>query len=81
MKAPGVEESSHMAQEVFDRAAARGLHLALVQMPVAFLRREAGIWPSAANDAMVTCLRSVLMKPEHLTWVDEIWKRLDQAAG
>jgi hypothetical protein len=50
-------------------------------MPVAFLRREADIWPSAADAAMVTCLRSVLMKPEHLTWVDEIWKRLDQAAG
>jgi tyrosine decarboxylase/aspartate 1-decarboxylase len=22
----------------------------------------------------VTCLRSVLMKPEHLDWVDRIWE-------
>jgi hypothetical protein len=25
---------------------------------------------------MVTCLRSVLMKPEHETWLDRIWDRL-----
>ena len=25
----------------------------------------------------VTCLRSVLMKPEHLDWIDEIWKILN----
>jgi hypothetical protein len=24
----------------------------------------------------VTCLRSVLMKPEHETWLDRIWERL-----
>jgi hypothetical protein len=27
----------------------------------------------------VTCLRSVLMKPEHLDWVDGIWERLQAA--
>jgi len=27
----------------------------------------------------VTCLRSVLMKPEHLAWLDEIWSRLSAA--
>jgi hypothetical protein len=25
---------------------------------------------------MVTCLRSVLMKPEHEAWLDRIWQRL-----
>jgi hypothetical protein len=29
---------------------------------------------------MVTCLRSVLMKPEHLLWLDHLWQRLDAAA-
>jgi hypothetical protein len=24
----------------------------------------------------VTCLRSVLMKPEHEAWLDRIWERL-----
>jgi hypothetical protein len=28
----------------------------------------------------VTCLRSVLMKPEHLLWLDQICQRLDAAA-
>jgi hypothetical protein len=28
----------------------------------------------------VTCLRSVLMKPEHLLWLDQIGQRLDAAA-
>jgi glutamate/tyrosine decarboxylase-like PLP-dependent enzyme len=26
-----------------------------------------------------TCLRSVLMKPQHAEWLDEIWERLDRA--
>ena len=29
---------------------------------------------------MIPCLRSVLMKPEHLAWADRIWEILDQAA-
>jgi hypothetical protein len=24
----------------------------------------------------VTCLRSVLMKPEHKAWLDQIWEKL-----
>ena len=28
----------------------------------------------------ITCLRSVLMKPEHREWLDTIWSILDQAA-
>jgi hypothetical protein len=29
----------------------------------------------------LTCLRSVLMKPEHREWAERIWEILDQAAG
>jgi tyrosine decarboxylase/aspartate 1-decarboxylase len=72
-----VEESSERARTVFEEAAKRDLHLALVQMPVSLF--AAGTWPSAAQDATVTCLRSVLMKPEHLVWINEIWTRLDGA--
>jgi tyrosine decarboxylase / aspartate 1-decarboxylase len=82
--APTVEESSRLAQLVFDRAAELDLHLALVQLPLHFMRnlatRDASIWANEADDAKITCLRSVLMKPEHLDWIEEIWKRLDQAA-
>jgi tyrosine decarboxylase / aspartate 1-decarboxylase len=80
--APTLNDSSQFAQHVFDLAAGQDLHLALVQLPVAFFRSPADdhIWPSAPDDSKVTCLRSVLMKPEHLTWTGEIWNRLDHAA-
>jgi glutamate/tyrosine decarboxylase-like PLP-dependent enzyme len=69
---------SEQAQKVFDACPRRGLHLALVQLP--------GKWFGAAGGAKneagtVTCLRSVLMKPEHEAWMDEIWERLSAACG
>jgi tyrosine decarboxylase/aspartate 1-decarboxylase len=70
-------ESSRRAQEVFDRAAKHDLHLALAQIPPRIFR-EAG-WTSEHQPSAVTCLRSVLMKPEHLAWVDEIGRRLRNA--
>jgi hypothetical protein len=30
---------------------------------------------------LVTCLRSVLMKPEHEAWLDRIWERLTAACA
>ena len=36
--------------------------------------------PSQTRDT-VTCLRSVLMKPEHEEWLDEIWERLSAACA
>jgi hypothetical protein len=33
------------------------------------------------DDETITCLRSVLMKPEHKDWVQEIWDILDQSAA
>jgi glutamate/tyrosine decarboxylase-like PLP-dependent enzyme len=69
-----LEESSMRAQAIFDRAAEQDLHLALVRLPVAFF--GARHWPGAGEDGHVTALRSVLMKPEHDSWIDEIWKRL-----
>jgi glutamate/tyrosine decarboxylase-like PLP-dependent enzyme len=69
-------KASEQARAVFDACARRGLHLALVQLP--------GSWFWARNRAQneagaLTCLRSVLMKPEHEAWMDEIWERLSAA--
>ena len=36
---------------------------------------------SAPGSPTVTCLRSVLMKPEHLDWIDRIWEILDEATA
>ena len=76
-RAGSLGESSRRAQEVFDRAAQGGLHLALAHLPARFF--ATGNWPDAEDDSTVTCLRSVLMKPEHLAWVEEIAARLRQA--
>ena len=79
LKAKNPEQSSDLAQKVFDACAARDLHLALVQLPLNWFEPSAGPEPEshAANNAeMVTCLRSVLMKPEHEAWLDRIWERL-----
>jgi len=74
LSAHSLAESSRLAQQVFDRAAQENLHLALVHLPVAFFGVEH--WPGAKADDKVTCLRSVLMKPEHDDWIPQIWERL-----
>jgi tyrosine decarboxylase/aspartate 1-decarboxylase len=69
--------SSRLAQQIFDAAAGKNLHLALAQLPSSFF--PAGSWSD--QHQTVTCLRSVLMKTEHLTWLHEIWSRLSQVTG
>lgn len=66
---------STLSRKMFDNAAARNLHLALVELPESLL---ASHWPSVEFDTpSVLCLRSCLMKPEHAEWMDEIWGILD----
>jgi tyrosine decarboxylase / aspartate 1-decarboxylase len=77
VRAETVAESSRRAHQVFDEAAKLDLHLALAQMP-ARIFAGAG-WPEEQQGSNVTCLRSVLMKAEHLVWVEEIGKRLQKA--
>jgi tyrosine decarboxylase / aspartate 1-decarboxylase len=77
VQAATLGEASERAQEIFDRAAAGGLHLALANLPARFF--AGANWKDAGSDSTVTCLRSVLMKPEHLSWVEEIEKRLAEA--
>jgi tyrosine decarboxylase / aspartate 1-decarboxylase len=78
VKAASVAEASRLAQAIFDEAAKHDLHLALAQLPVGLFHEAA--WPDAASHSTVTCLRSVLMKPEHLDWVDRIWQILIAAS-
>lgn len=78
VRGESVGESSRRAQEVFAGAAQEGLHLALANLPVRFFPKAG--WRDAKPDGTVTCLRSVLMKPEHLAWEGEIGDRLSRAA-
>jgi len=77
LQAGSVSDASKLARRIFDKAARRNLHLALVQLPVAFF--EFG--PMKVDQETVTCLRSVLMKPEHLDWIERIWSILDAATA
>src|ERR1700733_14388116 len=81
VRAETPEASSALARQIFDEAAGRDLHLALAKLPARFFQKKS--WknlPPDDSETMVTCLRSVLMKPEHLLWLDQLWQRLDAAA-
>jgi tyrosine decarboxylase/aspartate 1-decarboxylase len=65
-----LDGASDRAQRIFDACAGRNLHLALVQLPQRWFRPEGVPLPVGVK---VTCLRSVLMKPEHEAWLDRIW--------
>jgi len=68
---------SEHASEVFHRAASKDLHLALIELPVDMVRHY---WPDLiANRDTVRVLRSCLMKPEHLDWLDDMWPLLEAA--
>jgi hypothetical protein len=73
LKANAPEESSRLALQVFDACAVQHLHLALVQLPLSWFVPPKN---DPNTDALVTCLRSVLMKPEHQAWLDQIWQKL-----
>jgi tyrosine decarboxylase / aspartate 1-decarboxylase len=76
VRAESVSISSRLAQEIFQSAAGEGLHLALTQLSGSFFPQ--GSWPDQSQHASITCLRSVLMKPEHLKWVDTIFEMLSR---
>jgi glutamate/tyrosine decarboxylase-like PLP-dependent enzyme len=66
--------ASNKARALFDAAARKDLHLALIDVPIEIAGHY---WPGLeANRKSVTCLRSCLMKPEHLDWIDDIWSPL-----
>jgi tyrosine decarboxylase/aspartate 1-decarboxylase len=67
---------SERSDHIFDAAAQENLHLAKFKFPTSILKSH---WMDVDFDQdTVVCLRSVLMKPEHLEWVDQIWEILDR---
>jgi tyrosine decarboxylase / aspartate 1-decarboxylase len=76
-RAGSVSESSEMSRKIFATAARRNLHLAVAELPVEFFAGNLGAMKKDRNS--VTCLRSVLMKPEHREWVGRIWEILSEA--
>jgi tyrosine decarboxylase/aspartate 1-decarboxylase len=70
---------SKRSEQIFNAAAEENLHLATFKYPSSLLHDK---WPDVDFDQQyVTCLRSCLMKPEHLDWVDNIWGILSKVAN
>ncbi len=74
-----ISEASEAASEFFEAAAERDLHLALATLPSRFF--EDSLQDTARDSETVTCLRSCLMKPEHLDWVERIYEIISDLAS
>jgi len=75
-KGDSLAEISAKSRRIFEAAAQLGLHLAVAELPVKFWR---GLCAEGERTT-VTCLRSVLMKQEHLEWMERIVGLLEQAS-
>jgi tyrosine decarboxylase / aspartate 1-decarboxylase len=76
--ARSASEISVRSQQSFDAAAKHGLHLALIRLPTRFFSGSPRAFDRDRDT--VLCLRSVLMKPEHLAWLPRLWDLLSRAA-
>jgi glutamate/tyrosine decarboxylase-like PLP-dependent enzyme len=73
-RAQSASVASQLAKDIFTQAAKNHLHLAIAHLPIKFFTN---VYPQMVYDQdQITCLRSCLMKPEHLEWIDEIWQLL-----
>ena len=77
-RAGSISEASEGSRMIFKAAARMNLHLAVAELPVKFF--EANLGGMKKDRETITCLRSVLMKPEHREWVGKIWEILGEAA-
>jgi glutamate/tyrosine decarboxylase-like PLP-dependent enzyme len=76
-RAECASEVSDRSRRLFDEAARRHLHLALMELPAPLARAH---WSGVRFDQPgVRVLRSALMKPEHHAWLGEILAILDAA--
>ncbi len=72
--ASSLSEMSKKAQIIFEDTARKNLHLALIKYPAKLLPDH---WKHIQFDQeYVTCLRSCLMKAEHLDYVDKLWDQI-----
>ncbi len=76
-KAASVSEASVLSRRIFEEAAKHDLHLAVAELPIQFWEENLGAMKR--DRKTITCLRSVLMKPEHFDWVERIWDLLSVA--
>lgn len=78
-RAKSVSEAASLSRRIFDAAAKRNLHLAVAGLPTNLWAANLGAMQR--DREILTCLRSVLMKPEHLEWIPRIWDELSAATA
>ena len=78
-RARSVSEASRVSRRIFDAAAKRNLHLAVAELPTEFWAANLGTMQR--DRETMACLRSVLMKPEHLEWIPRIWDELSASTA
>jgi tyrosine decarboxylase/aspartate 1-decarboxylase len=72
-----ISKISQKSEQLFRKAMDHHLYLATFKYPTSQLPKS---WSDITIDQpYVTCLRSCLMKPEHLKWIDQIWSILDRS--
>jgi tyrosine decarboxylase / aspartate 1-decarboxylase len=77
--AKSISDASVLSRRIFESAAKRNLHLAVAELPAKFWAANLGTMQR--DRETMTCLRSVLMKPEHLEWIPRIWDELSAASS
>lgn len=78
-KARSASAASQLSRDIFNEAAKKNLHMALANLPKNLFVNvgQKMEW----DQDKVTCLRSCLMKAEHLDWIDQIWNALDMVTN
>lgn len=77
--APAADKASEVSsysKRIFEAAQDLNLHLAVASFPGSMFVKS---WDIEWDQDQVSCLRSCLMKPQHLEWMDQIWALLDEA--
>ena len=68
-------EMTYRSKEIFEASAKQNLHLAVATFPKTMLQQS---WDIDWDQRQAACLRSCLMKAEHLQWIEHIWQVLDR---
>ncbi len=78
-KGNSTEDISSKSKVYFKKAEEMQLYLSLFKYPAA---KAAELWPDVEiNSDYVSCLRTCLMKPDHLDRLDELWQKMIEAEG
>lgn len=68
-------EMTYRSREIFEASAKQDLHLAVAAFPKTMFQQS---WDIDWDQEQAACLRSCLMKAEHLNWIEHIWQVLDR---